>query len=152
MTETNDPGSDEAAKFVLFADESLLDQVDTDIIIEHGHDVYIIGSDDSLNYNVPSYIDVDEIRNIIAEKSLDSLKYDYFFVGHSRNIEYVAVRKKNSDIRVGTFPQASIPKVMTDYGLETEEVDFSKIEDYTLEELFEIAKETITEELTSLPR
>ena len=102
---------------------------------------YIIGSDNSMNYNVPSTINVSEIRNKVESDYSDISKYEYFAIIVNGSCSYVAVYKKSDDSNVGVYPILSIPKFLNDDRLETEKV--SKIDTYTLDELFEIAKDVI---------
>ena len=102
--------------------------------------VYIIGSDDSMNYNVPSTINVSEIRNTVGSEYDTISKYDYFAIIVNGECSYVAVCKKDDD-NIGMYPISNIPKALNGDKLETEEV--SKIDNYTLDELFEISKDII---------
>lgn len=102
---------------------------------------YIIGSDNSMNYNVPSTINVSEIINSVKSDYSDISKYEYFAIIVNGSCSYVAVYKKSDDSNVGAYPILSIPKALNDDRLETEKV--SKIDTYTLDELFEIAKDVI---------
>lgn len=102
---------------------------------------YIIGSDNSMNYNVPSTINVSEIRNKVESDYSDISKYEYFAIIVNGSCSYVAVYKKSDDSNVGVYPILSIPKFLNDDRLETEKV--SKIDTYTLDELFQIAKDVI---------
>lgn len=102
---------------------------------------YIIGSDNSMNYNVPSTINVSEIINSVESNYSDISKYEYFAIIVNGSCSYVAVYKKSDDNNVGSYPILSIPKALNDDRLETEKV--SKIDTYTLAELFEIAKDVI---------
>ena len=94
-----------------------------------------------MNYNVPSTINVSEIRNKVESDYSDISKYEYFAIIVNGSCSYVAVYKKSDDSNVGVYPILSIPKVLNDDRLETEKV--SKIDTYTLDELFEIAKDVI---------
>lgn len=99
---------------------------------------YIIGSDDSMDYNVPSTINISEIRNTVESIYYDISEYEYFAIVVNGGCSYVAVYKKGDSGNVGAYPILTIPKALNNNKLETEKV--SKIDSYTLDELFEIAK------------
>lgn len=102
---------------------------------------YIIGSDDSMTYNVPSSLNVADIRKS-AEEYFDDIKdYDYFVVILDGACSYIGVYKDTTYATVGTYPVFTIPKAVNDGHLETEsEKDLDK---YSLEELFAMAKKII---------
>lgn len=102
---------------------------------------YIIGSDNSMDYNVPSTINISEIKNTVRSNYDDISKYEYFAIIVNGSCSYVVVCKKSDDGNVGAYPILNIPKALNNNRLETEKV--SKIDTYTLDELFEIAKGVI---------
>lgn len=99
---------------------------------------YIIGSDNNMDYNVPLTINISEIRNTVESNYDDISKYEYFAIVVNGSCSYVAVYKKSDSGNVGAYPILNIPKALNNNRLETEKV--SKIDTYTLDELFEIAK------------
>lgn len=131
--------SNATAKSVYVSFASAL--VDIEITGADLRGAYIIGSDDSMNYNVPSAIDVSEIRKT-AETYFDEIsKYDYFVIIVDGGCCYTAVNKKDGKGNVGVYPISKIPKALNDHELETEDV--SRIDKYSLDDLFEHAKGVI---------
>jgi hypothetical protein len=94
-----------------------------------------------MDYNVPSTINISEIKNTVDSNYGDISKYEYFAIIVNGSCSYVAVCKKSDDSNVGAYPILNIPKALNNNRLETEKV--SKIDTYTLDELFEIAKGVI---------
>lgn len=112
---------------------------------EEGYDIsgsFIISSDESQNYNVSSEIDTEDLidRTRVYFEDIDTL--DYFVVITDGMCSYTACQEKDSEENyVGTKPTSSIPSSIDNGYVETEDMDEN--EEYTLQELYDIAKELI---------
>ena len=98
---------------------------------------YIIGSDDKMNCNVPSSINVSELRKKVQE-NIGTASDDNSFIIVQDGICVYAATDHNSIC--GTYPPNSIPK-MNGQKVETEEV--ARLNSYSLDSLFEIAKKIL---------
>ncbi len=112
---------------------------------EEGYDIsgsFIISSDESQNYNVSSEIDTEDLigRTRVYFEDIDTL--DYFLVITDGMCSYTACQEKDSEENyVGTRPANTIPSSIDNGYVETEDMD--EDEEYTLQELYDIAKELI---------
>lgn len=112
---------------------------------EEGYDIsgsFIISSDENQNYNVSGEIDTEDLigRTRVYFEDIDTL--DYFVVITDGMCSYTACQEKDSEENyVGTRPANSIPSSIDNGYVETEDMDEN--EEYTLQELYDIAKELI---------
>ena len=97
---------------------------------------YIIGSNDKMNYNVPDTINISDLRKK-AQDDIRTIDDSFFVVIQDGECVYVAADKNGV---CGTYPPTTIPK-WNGQKIETEDVD--RLNSYSLESLFEIAKEMI---------
>ncbi|MCM1006668.1 MAG: hypothetical protein NC485_01865 [Ruminococcus flavefaciens] len=113
-----------------------MDEEDCDI-----NGTFIIGSDESLNYNVSSDFDVDMFKEKAENYFNDITKIDYFVVISGGKCVYSACIQKENAEYVGTYPIQQRPNRFEYKSyLETESMDDSE---YTLKELYDMAVDAI---------
>ena len=106
--------------------------------------LFIIGSDDSMNYNVPTSVNTADILKKATNYFDKIADYDYFIIVNNGACIYSASDKKDDDDDIGTFPINQIPVSLTTVdGSKIETTDTGSADSYSFEELFEVAKETI---------
>jgi hypothetical protein len=107
------------------------------------YETYVLSSDPSKNYNIPSGLDTDELYNKISEyfKLYDEdSTYDYVALIVGGVCKYTAIHKNTEGYGVGTFPQQSIPEKSGEY-ISSKEVD--RMADYTLDDIYGICIDLI---------
>ena len=120
---------------------ALLDAEDNGMTL---NGLYIIGSADSMNYNVPSSVNTAEILEKAANYFDKIADYDYFVIVNNGACIYSASDKKDDDDTIGTYPINQIPvSLATVDGNKIETIDTVSSDSYSFEELFEVAKKTI---------
>ena len=131
-----------AAKNLFNAFNAALLDADSDGMTLNG--LFIIGSDNSMNYNVPSSVNTAEILKKAANYFDKIADYDYFVIVNNGACIYSASDKKDDDDTIGTYPINKIPvSLATVDGNKIETIDTVSSDSYSFEELFEVAKKTI---------
>ena len=106
--------------------------------------VYIIGSDESMNYNVPSSVNTAEVLKLAANYYDEIDDYDFFFIVNNGSCIYSASDKKDDEDVFGTYPVDQIPAALSTIdGSRIDTVEKVSMDTYTFEELFELAKKTV---------
>lgn len=139
---TKNASLNDAAKSIYKAfNTALTETVDEGITLDG---LFIIGSDDSMNYNVPSTVNTSEILKK-ADRFFNEIDdYDYFIIVKNGYCIYSAADKKDDDDTIGTNPIDEIPvSLSTIDGEKFEIVDTVSADYYSFEELFEAAKNAI---------
>ena len=130
-----------AAKNIYNAFNAALLDADADGMTLNG--IFIIGSDESMNFNVPSTVKTAEILKKAANYFDEIADYDYFIIVNNGICVYSASNKKDDDA-IGTCPIDQIPvSLATVDGSKFETIESVSAESYSLEELFEVAKKAI---------
>lgn len=99
---------------------------------------FILSSDENKNYNVPDDFSIEDLNEAIGYYYTIDEDCDYFVIICDCVCSYCAVSKFEDT--VGTYPVSSIPKSI-DETFETENI--ADDDDYTFEEIYEIAKEIV---------
>lgn len=99
--------------------------------------VFIISSDESLNYNVSKDFDLDAFNKGISEYFSYADKLDYFVFINNGVCEYAACENPDNEDFIGTYPGYSIPSEFNGSYLETE--SFSSRDTHTLQELYDVS-------------
>ncbi|MBR6835281.1 MAG: hypothetical protein IKM72_04655 [Oscillospiraceae bacterium] len=110
---------------------------------ENLYETYVLSSDPSKNYNIPSGLDTDELYNKIDEylKLYDEDNtYDYVALIVEGVCKYTAMHKNSEGYGVGTFPQQTIPE-KSGTSISSKEVD--RMGDYTLDDIYGICVDLI---------
>lgn len=100
----------------------------------------LISSDDDKKVNVPADVDVSKVKELAESYFPELTDFDYFVIVQDDACVYAAVCQKDGTGVIGTYPVSTIPKALDDHGLDTEAMAGTK---YTLDELYEIAKDII---------
>ncbi len=130
-----------AAKNIFNAFSAALLDAETDGMNLNG--IFIIGSGDSMNFNVPSTVNTAEILKKAAGYFDEIADYDYFIIVNNGSCIYSAAKKKGGET-TGAYPENHIPvsAAATD-GRKIETIERLPEDSYSFEELFEAAKKAI---------
>lgn len=103
---------------------------------------YIIGSDKSMNYNIQSDLDTDELIEMASEYYSDVDKLDFFVVVIDGICIYAACENSETPEYTGTYPIKTYPDSYDGDTLNTKPMNTEQ-EKYTLQELYDMTVKVI---------
>ncbi|SHM56067.1 hypothetical protein [Ruminococcus flavefaciens] len=100
LANKKDIADDSASKFRKAGNTAIVEMMEMDKF-QISDDYYILSSDESKNFNVPSNFDKSEFYRIIREYSYNPDDWKWFLVVNNNIVKYCVVVEKNSSIPVG---------------------------------------------------